>query len=276
VTRSALYLGRVSHVRHGPRRHEFAYGLGLLSLDLDELPTLRLGPLFGVERARPLSFRRRDYRGDASRPLKDVVLDDVEAAAGIRPAGPVHLLTMVRWLGWVFNPVSFYYCYDADGTTLRAVLAEITNTPWSERHAYVVAARPGAAAGPVEGSFAKTFHVSPFFPMEQRYHWRLSVPGDSLEVEMRSEQEGREVFRAALRMRREPLTRARLAAAALRHPLGARRVLAAIYWQALRLWLKGTPFFEHPRTAARTAARTGPDAAAPRDGRPAAGLPTRI
>lgn len=272
MTQSALYLGRVTHARSGPRPHGFAHGLCLLYLDLEELSSLRLGPLFGVERARPLSFRRRDYRGDATRPLAESVLDDVERATGARPAGPVRVLTMVRWFGYVFNPVSFYYCFDADGVALRAVLAEITNTPWSERHAYVVAAGPGDAAPAVEASFAKAFHVSPFFPMEQRYHWRLSVPGDLLEVEMRNEQEGREVFRAAMRLRREPLTRAGLAAAALRHPLGAWRVHAAIYWQALRLWLKGTPFFEHPRTAART----GPDATAPRAGPPAAGLPTRI
>jgi hypothetical protein len=259
VTRSAIYEGRVTHARLGPRARAFSYRIGLLYLDLDELPTLRAGPLFGVERPRPFTFRRRDYLGDPARPLREAVLDDVERRLGTRPDGPVRLLTLVRWFGHVFNPVSFYYCFAADGVSLRAVLAEITNTPWSERHAYVLAA--DSAAGAAEGGFAKAFHVSPFLPMEQLYRWRLGAPGETLEVEMRNEEEGREVFRASLAMRRRPFTAAGLASSALRHPLGAWKVHAAIYWQAFRLWLRRTPFFEHPRL--RSADRTAPAPRAP-------------
>jgi hypothetical protein len=248
--RSGLYLGRLTHARFAPRPHAFGYRLYMLYLDLDELDGLRLGPLFGVERARPLSFRRRDYLGDAARPLRDEVLDEVERATGTRPDGAVRLLTHVRSWGYVFNPVTFYYCFDAGGR-LAAVVSEITNTPWGERHSYVTPATGGEA----RNSFDKRFHVSPFFPMSQRYHWSFSDPAERLSVDMENEQDGRPVFRAKLVMRRLPLTATRLTWAAIAQPLMAWKVHAAIYWQALRLLLKRTPTFAHPGAHATPARR---------------------
>jgi hypothetical protein len=162
----------------------------------------------------------------------------------------------VRSLGYVFNPVSFYYCFDADGETLRAVVAEITNTPWNERHAYVLP----AGAGGADARFEKRFHVSPFFPMEQEYAWSLGVPGERLDVEMQNVQDGSEVFRARLALRRRAWSPAAHRRAALLQPLMAWKVHAAIYWQALRLWVKGTPFHVHPtkRAAAPAAPRSAP------------------
>ncbi len=251
MTASAIYHGVVTHTRHVPRPHQFRYRLYMLYLDLDELPGLALAPLFGVEQPRPLSFHRQDYLGDPRRPLADCVKDRVEAALGRRPGGAVRLLTHVRSLGYVFNPVSFYYCFDRGGA-LDAVVAEITNTPWRERHAYVL----DAGATEARASFTKAFHVSPFFPMQQRYQWRLTAPGQGLVVDMRNREDGREVFRATLALVRRPLTRAGLLAAALRHPAVTARLHAAIYIQAGLLWLKGEPYFEHPRNQAP--ARGGP------------------
>ncbi|MCB9558465.1 MAG: DUF1365 domain-containing protein [Deltaproteobacteria bacterium] len=242
---SAIYVGRVAHVRHVPRRHAFAYRLYMLYLDLDELPTLGLGRLLTRERWGLHSFYRRDYRGDAALDLKQTVLDDVERELGKRPQGPVRLLTHVRSLGYVFNPVSFYYCFAADGKTLEAVVAEITNTPWNERHAYVLDARHQLATD----AFPKAFHVSPFFPMEQRYHWRLTAPNETLRVAMRNTEDGSEVFRAQLTLRRRELSRKALWRATLSMPLISLKLHAAIYWQALRLWIKRTPVFDHPRIA---------------------------
>jgi DUF1365 family protein len=235
---SAIYSGTVSHARLGPRAHAFSYRMYMLYLDLDELPGLGLR-----------SFRRSDYLGDPARDLATEVRDRVEAALGFRPAGPVRLLTHVRSLGYVFNPVSFYYCFDEGGERLRAVVAEITNTPWGERHAYVLQAGPDGAVS----TFDKAFHVSPFYPMEQTYAWRLGAPGERLEVEMVNLEKGAEVFRAGLALRRRAFSAAALRQAAVLQPLMAWKVHAAIYWQALRLWVKGVPFHVHPAKRAATA-----------------------
>jgi DUF1365 family protein len=248
---SAIYRGRLAHARHTPRPHAFTYDVWLLYLELDQLPELlaRSGPL-RAGRFAFLSFRREDYlagRGD----LAEAARARVEAVLGFRPAGPVRLLTQVRSLGRTFNPVSFYYCFGDDGRSLQAVVAEVTNTPWGERHAYVV---PAGEDG-VEATVKKAFHVSPFFGLDQDYAWRLSPPGERLVVEMRNHEGGGEVFRARLDLRREPWSAAALWRAALGQPLMAWRVAAAIYWQALRLWLKRTPFHPHPASAAAEAAR---------------------
>jgi len=248
---SAIYRGTLAHARHTPRPHAFTYGVWLLYLDLDQLPELLAGPgPLRAVRFAPLSFRREDYlggRGD----LAEAARERVVAALGFRPAGPVRLLTQVRSLGRAFNPVSFYYCFGADGRTLQAVVAEVTNTPWGERHAYVVRAGQDG----VEATVKKAFHVSPFFGLDQAYDWRLPPPGERLVVEMRNHEGGSEVFRARLDLRREPWSAAALWRAALGQPLMAWKVPAAIYWQAFRLWLKRTPFHPHPGNAAAEAAR---------------------
>ena len=193
-----------------------------------------------------MRWRRRDYFGDPKRPLADAVRDAVAARLGTRPVGPVRMLTCLRSFGWSFNPVTFYYCFGADGA-LAAVLAEITNTPWGERHHYVVGATPGA--GVLRGALRKEFHVSPFQPMAQDYRWTLSPPGERLAVHMVNRADGRPVFDATLALRRAPWTGATLARAFLRHPWPSAKVSLLIYWHALRLWWKRAPFFTHPAKA---------------------------
>ena len=177
-------------------------------------------------------------------------------AKGVEPRDwRITLITNLRVFGYVFNPVSFYYCFGADGRSLEAVVAEITNTPWGERHAYVVRAGPDGAVC----AFAKRFHVSPFFGMEQVYRWTLGAPGERLRVEMRNEEGGREVFGAVLSLRRRAWSAGALWRTALGLPLMAWKVHAAIYWQALRLWVKGVPFHVHPaKRAAAAAPRSQP------------------
>lgn len=256
---SALYQGTISHARRGPTGHAFGYALYMLYLDLDELPGLAgaRGPL-RRGRLGLLSFERSDYLGDPSRDLAGEVRDRVERELGFRPEGPVRLLTHVRSLGYVFNPVSFYFCHGAGGE-LEAIVAEITNTPWNERHAYVLRAGAAGAAS----AFPKAFHVSPFLPMAQRYRWSFTAPGEALAVEMLSYDEGGEAFRAQLSLRRRPWSSGALWRAALLQPLMAWKVHLAIYLQALRLWWKGAPFHPHPAPARRAG-----QVAAPPGGRP--------
>jgi DUF1365 family protein len=239
---SAVYEGKLTHTRRGPRRHRFAMRLHMFYLDVDEMD--RALPISLLRRGRFgwLSFCRADYLGNPGRSLKSEVLDLVESRIGRRPTGPVRLLTQVRWFGYVFNPVSFYYCFAPDGVTLDAIVAEITNTPWQERHAYVL---PAEAAG-IRASFPKAFHVSPFFDMAQRYRWLLTTPADDLVVTMVNQEEGRDVFSATLALERRPLSPAVLWSLVLRQPFMSWRVHLGIYIHAFRLWLKRTPYFEHP------------------------------
>jgi len=242
MSRTALYRGRVAHARVAPTAHAFSYATYMLALDLDDLESQRWLPIFGIERAALLSFRRIDYRGDPSRPLKATIQDDVERELGFRPDGPIVLLAHVRALGFVFNPVSFYYCHDASGS-LVAIVAEITNTPWRGRHAYVLPARNGR----VEMSFDKRFHVSPFMRMEQRYAWSFSPLDDEVTITMSNQDAGARIFSAKLVLRRAPMTRLGLLRTALAVPFVGLKVLGGIYWNAFLLFVKGTPRFAHPR-----------------------------
>jgi len=195
-------------------------------------------------------FRRGDYLGPANVPLAEAVRDRVHQATGRRPLGPVRLLTHLRYFGFVFNPVSFYYCYAADGITLEAVVAEITNTPWRERHAYVLPMEAARAQGRAwHWEFAKAFHVSPFLPLDRDYDWCFTAPGDDLHVHMQVLRDGGREFDATLTLQRRPLDAQSLARVLWRYPAMTAQVVTAIHWQALRLWLKRTPIYDHPRAS---------------------------
>ena len=216
MSASALYDGWVRHRRHVPVEHEFRYRLYMAYLDLDELPEVLDGvALWSARRPAPAWFRRSDY------------LD-------VDHAGPVRVLTHVRTFGHLFNPVSLYYCFDPGGEHVERVLAEVTNTPWGERHTYPLDA--------MDATIDKAFHVSPFLGMESQYRIRMTTPGEQLRVHMESRRDGRVDFDATLALRRRELS----AWPVLRQPFMTARVLAGIYAQAVRLRLKGAPYHPHP------------------------------
>jgi DUF1365 family protein len=241
---SAIYEGTVRHRRFDPISHAFSYRVAMLYLDLAELPgALDAGPLWSARHAAPGRFRREDYLGDPAVALDDAVRALVSDRLGFTPGGAIRLLTAPRTFGRSFNPVSFYYCF-GDGDEVEAVVAEVTNTPWGERHAYVMDARGGGRV--LRDSFDKAFHVSPFMGMDHEYGWALTAPGETLSVQIDSRRAGGRAFDATLSLRRRPLTARNLNRLLARFPFAALRVLALIYGQALRLKLKGARYFPNP------------------------------
>ncbi len=245
---SCLYAGSIHHRRHRPVQHAFRYPVSMMLLDLEELPHLAgLGRLWGYERSAPISFRRADHFGDVSVPLDVAVRDLVEQRTGSRPAGPIRLLTSPRMLGYCFNPACFYFCYDASGDVLEHVVAEVTNTPWLERHCYVLTV-PAERRGHATQWFAtpKEFHVSPFLDMQQSYRWQLRMTGGHLYVRITNRKGDDNLFDAQLSLTRHALDRAAMRRSLLSLPVAAYRVTTAIYFEAFRLWWKGAPYHPHP------------------------------
>jgi DUF1365 family protein len=244
---SALYFGPIHHRRLAPVANAFRYRAFLVYLDLAELDQVFRGRwLWSTHRFAPAWFRRADHLGDPERALHACVRDLVRERTGFRPTGPVRLLTHLRYWGYCMNPVSFYYCFDGEGEQLDAIVAEVHNTPWGERHCYVLDCRAQTAWGHFEFAFPKEFHVSPFMPMDVDYVWRLTTPGRALHVHMESRSNGRTFFDARMSLERREITTGSLAAALARHPFMTGKVIAAIYWQALKLWLKRSPHHPHP------------------------------
>ncbi len=246
MSASALYEGTVVHERAGGPRRRFTHRITMPMLDLDDLQSLALAPLWRAERWAPMAFRRRDYLGDRSQPLSSAVRDLVAERLGWRPEGPIRLLAHHRTWGWCFNPIALYYCYELDGEQLAAVVADVTNTPWGESHAYVIDARGGLdhlADQP------KDLHVSPFLPMELSYRFHLNAPSERCGFSVTVLRGEELVFRASLALRRRAFSRPEVVRALLLHPFQTQRVSLSIYLHAARLWLRRTPVIAHTRTA---------------------------
>lgn len=250
MSASAVYEGWVRHRRFEPVEHSFRYRLFLMYLDLDELPGV-LDPYPGWSARRPAlaRFRREDFMGDPARPAAECARDAVETATGRRPAGPVRLLAGLRYLGHSFNPVSLYYCFDSAGERVEAVVADVRNIPWGERHPYVLAR--GRREGPVlSDELDKALHVSPLMGMDQTYTFRADEPGARLAVHIesrpRSGEPAPKSFDATLSLRRRELSRPLMARLLARYPAMSLQVVARIYAQSLRLKLKGARYYPHP------------------------------
>jgi len=245
---SCLYVGQVKHRRTSPQIHQFSYKLYMTYLDLDELPTLfNRYWLWSAERFNLAWFKRSDHLGDPAGSLAESARDRVEHETGHRPTGRVCLLTHLRYFGFGFNPVSFYYCYDGNDR-LHSIIAEVHNTPWGEQYEYVfpvITSYPDPEKGIYSFSNEKSFHVSPYMPMDIHYRWHVSRPEQALTVCIENLRAGEKIFEATLDLQREAINSRSLRRVLTRFPLITAKVVAAIYYEALRLWIKKIPFYPH-------------------------------
>jgi DUF1365 family protein len=240
-----------------PKQHQFSYKLFLVYLDLSELPSVfdRFW-LWSIEKMNIATFRRKDHLGDVQLPLETSVRNHIEDQTGRRPQGPIRLLTHLSYFGFRFNPVSFYYCYDREDENLEFIVAEVNNTPWGEQYCYVLDSRDNQhnssqGTSQLHRYFEnKRFHVSPFMSMDMNYDWRFSTPGDSLSVHMENYQCDKKIFDATLKLKKREITSNNLALTLVQFPVITMKIVAAIYYQALLLWLKKIPFVNHPKDEA--------------------------
>lgn len=244
MSHSAAYTGLVVHARKRPRAHRLRYRVFYLLLDLDELPALdRSLRLFGYNRAGLFSFHDRDHGPRDGSDLRSWV-DGQLAKAGIEiPGGRVRLLCLPRILGYVFNPISVFYCFDRDGQ-FKAALYEVSNT-FHETHTYLLPVEDDAGTV-VHHSFDKNLYVSPFIPMDCRYHIALRNPDAHASIAIRETDSEGDLLAATFHGSRTGMTDGFLSSTFVRFPLLTIKVMVGIHWDALKLWLKRTPVFRHP------------------------------
>lgn len=247
VTNSGIYAGVVTHRRLRPRAHGFRYHVFSMLLDLDEIPVLdRNSRLFGHNRARVLSFRDCDHGDGRIGGLRAWVEDKLRSAGIVVDNPRIEVLCYPRLFGYVFNPLSVYFCHDARGDLL-AILYEVANT-FAERHTYVIPAT-GPVTERVSQACDKQFYVSPFLPMDCGYRFGVDLPGERVSIRIdESDPEGL-VLVAAFSGKRRAISERALLGALAGHPLMTLKVTIGIHWQALRLWLKGVPVHRHIRAA---------------------------
>ncbi len=240
----ALYRGTIRHRRFTPIPHEFTYRLTMPMLNLDTVAQdLRMPGLLGTRFPALGWFRRQDYAGNPNQQLEETIRDRVVEQTGWRPNGPIRVLTHLRYWGFVMNPISIFYCHDRH-ETLRYLVLQVTNTPWREKILYVVPVHDDQAKQCHR--FGKEMHVSPFNPMDMEYLCRFRAPGNKLFFHLENHSQGERHTDATLVLERLPGTLPRLIGLVLRQPAMTIKTGFGIYWQALRLWIKGVPVHDHP------------------------------
>jgi DUF1365 family protein len=251
---SSIYEGIITHKRLTPAQNKFKYKLFLVYLDLAEIETVFKGRLlWSANRASLCRFRRSDHFGNQEFPLDQTVRDKVEKELGRRPNGPIRMLTHLRYFGYYFNPISIYYCFDETGSRPDVVVGEVSNTPWGEKHVYVLPVDDGFGGSGVSKnrlmkfSNKKCFHVSPFMKMDLEYYWQMTVPTEDLSVQIEVNNPKETMLDVKLELQRKAINGLNLAHLMLKYPWMTGQVIGMIYYQALKLWLKKVPYVPPPK-----------------------------
>ncbi|TWU27478.1 DUF1365 domain-containing protein [Bythopirellula polymerisocia] len=244
---SSLYQGFVTHIRTSPIKHSFRYPVTMAFLDLSEVPALRKSlNLFTGNRWGPASFLEKDHTRTEVGSLDQDIRSWYHSKTGQEVLGPIRLLTLLRSWGYYFSPINMYYLFNAEATAIEGIVAEVSNTPWRETYRYLLKPEEGRGREAIDCEQPKEFHVSPFMDMTMHYQWHCTAPGDSLLVNIKSVQSHEHLFTAHLELSRRGFTDREIARALWRSPWSTARIVANIYWQALKLWWKRCPFYPHP------------------------------
>jgi DUF1365 family protein len=240
---SCIYQGEVFHQRFSPKKHRFSYRIFFLAIDLDELPLLnKMGRYFKTEGFAPLRFFAPDYLDNKKQISKQDIWNKVTQLGGEDRSGRILFIGQMRCFGIYFSPINTYYCYDQQNK-LAYLLAEVSNTPWNERHYYLIDIDSDLKS-------EKNFHVSPFMDLNMKYHWRIKDPTERLNLSIENyakDKSGEKLFIASIAMKRQTFTNKNLLKNLLAIPMMTAKTVLGIYWQALKLYIKGVPYIAHSK-----------------------------
>lgn len=243
---TAFYVGHLGHVRVKPKRHRFRYPVFMPLVDVDRIEDITdRSPFWGRRWLSVARFVRSDFLGDHHLSIADAVKARIHESTGRHFEGRVLLLANWRYFGLQNNPIACYFCENSESGTLDYIVAEVTNTPWGERHSYVLSVENGTE--PFQTEFDKKLHVSPFHGMAQRYRWFSTTPSDTLSIKLTNLEAGERVFHASLTLRRLPVSAWTALLLLAKFPFETTKVTAAIYWQALILFVRRIPLYAHPK-----------------------------